>query len=78
MLLSVLSVCAERVCFSVCFAALSSHVSRGACVIAESVQSVQKKEEEVGVGHDEGQVRCNGRRKRGRGGEREGTRERIV
>ena len=49
-------VCAELVCV----AALSAHVSRWACVVAESVQSVPRKEEAVGGGHDEGQVRgCN-------------------
>ena len=42
------SVCAERVCFSVCIAALSSHVSRWACVVAESVQQVQKRREQWG------------------------------
>ena len=44
--------CAELVCV----AALSAHVSRWACVVAESVQSVPSKEEAVGGGHDAGQV----------------------
>ena len=47
-------VCAELVCV----AALSAHVSRWACVVAECVQSVPRKEEAVGGGHDAGQVRC--------------------
>jgi hypothetical protein len=47
-------VCAEHVCV----AALSAHVSRWACVVAESVQSVPRKEEAVGGGHDAGQVQC--------------------
>ena len=45
-------VCAELVCV----AALSAHVSRWACVVAECVQSVPRKEEAVGGGHDAGQV----------------------
>ena len=47
-------VCAELVCV----AALSAHVSRWACVVAVCVQSVPRKEEAVGGGHDAGQVRC--------------------
>ncbi len=48
-------VCAELVCVA---ALLSAHVSRWACVVAESVQSVPKKEKAVGGGHDAGRVRC--------------------
>ncbi len=47
-------VCAELVCV----AALSAHDSRWACVVAERVHSVPRKEEAVGGGHDAGQVRC--------------------
>jgi hypothetical protein len=49
-------VCAELVCV----AALSAHVSRWACVVVVCVQSVPRKEEAVGGGHDAGQVRCFG------------------
>jgi hypothetical protein len=59
-------VCAELVCV----AALSSQVSRGACVVAERVQAVQRKEGAVGGGHDAGQVRfTEGNERAGVGGE---------